>query len=68
MYDRSGQLLGIILDMRLHVDSICTVELKTPSALPSDGLFVIKFCAIHHIMGSDELRKTFGQSSHPKVK
>ena len=44
-------LVGIILDMRIHGDSICTVELRRPAALASYALLDIKFFAIHQNMG-----------------
>jgi hypothetical protein len=44
---RSAQLLGIILDMWRHGDSIYTAELRTPAALASFVLFIIKFFTLH---------------------
>jgi len=44
-------LLGIILDMCCHGDSIYTVELRNPAALVSFVSFVIKFFRIHPKMG-----------------
>jgi len=51
MKARSGLLLGIILDMRHHGNSIYTAELKRPAARTSYVLFVIKFFAIPQNMG-----------------
>jgi hypothetical protein len=51
MKARSGLLLGKILDLRHRGDSIYTVELLRPAALASYVSFVIKFFAIHQIMG-----------------
>ena len=51
MWTRSGQLLGIILDMRLRGDSIYTTDLRGPAALTSYVSFVIKFFTIHQNMG-----------------
>jgi len=51
MKARSGLLRWRILEMRLRGDSICTVELRRLAALASDVLCVIKFFAIHQIMG-----------------
>jgi len=51
MKARSSLLLGIILDMRRHGDSIYTAELKRLAALASYVLFVIRFFAIHQNMG-----------------
>jgi hypothetical protein len=43
-------LLGMILDMGIRGNSICTLELSRLAALASDGLFDIKFFAIHQNM------------------
>jgi len=51
MLTRSGQLLEVILDMRLHGDSIHTVRLMRPAALALYGLSVIKFFAIQQNIG-----------------
>jgi len=58
MNARSGLLLGIILDMRRHGDSIQNVELKQPAALASYVSFVSKFFAIHQNTGPAELGNT----------
>ena len=58
MWARSGLLLGMILDMRLHGDSIYTAELWRPATLASYGLFVIKCFAIHLTMGPAEWGNT----------
>jgi len=44
-------LLGIILDIHLHGDFICTAELRSPAALESYVSFAIEFFAIHQNMG-----------------
>jgi len=51
MEGHSGLLLGTILDMRRHGDSIYTAELTRLAALASFVSFVIKFFAIHQNMG-----------------
>jgi len=48
---RSGQLVGIILDIRQRGDSIYTAELQLPAALASYVSFVFKIFAIHQNMG-----------------
>jgi len=46
-----GSLLGMILDMRLHGDSMYTAEWRRLAALASYVSFVIMFFAIHQNMG-----------------
>jgi len=59
MLARSGLLSGLILDMRIPGDSIYTAELRTPAALASYVLFVIKFFAIHQNMGPAQWGNTW---------
>ena len=68
MLARSGLLSGLILDMRIPGDSIYTAELRTPAALASYVLFVIKF--LPSIRTWDQLNGvTLGsKSSHREVK
>ena len=51
MKARSGLLLGMIVDMHRHGDSIYTAKVKPPAALASYVSFVIKFLAIFQNMG-----------------
>ena len=54
-------LLGIIVDMLIHGDSIQTVELMRLAAAESYVLFVIKFFAIHQNMGPAQWGNTSRQ-------
>ena len=51
MLAQKNLLVGIILDIILHGDCICTAELRIPGALSSHVSFVMKFFIIHQNMG-----------------
>ena len=61
MSARSIQLLGILSDLCLHGNSICTAVLHTPGALVSYVSFVMKFFVIHQNLGPAQSGNSCGQ-------
>ena len=61
MLARNILLLGIILEMHLCGDFICTVELMREAALELYVLFVNKIFAIHRNMGLAQCGNTCWQ-------
>jgi hypothetical protein len=57
MYTHRGLLHELLLDMRLHGDSIYSAEVRALAALASCVSCVIRFSAIHQNLGSSSLGK-----------